>query len=74
MSEWRNIYQRLVQLEKVWSVHEQPEINRELFRTSVLLKRSDAEVEREFAYFGVKAPPAAQKREARALSSALAGC
>ena len=71
MSEWRTIYQRFVQLEKEWSVHEQPEVNNQLFHSAVLSKRSDAEVEREFASFGVINAPAAQMREAHALRSAL---
>ena len=71
MSEWRNIYQRLVQLEKKWSVHNDSRVNAQLFRTAVLSKRSDAEIEREFALFAVTSPPAEQVREARALRSAL---
>lgn len=71
MSEWRTIYQRFVRLEKEWSVHEHPGVNDQLFHTAVLSKRSDAEVEREFASFGVMNPPVAQMREAHALRSAL---
>ena len=71
MSEWRSIYQRFVRLEKEWSVHEHPEVNEQLFHTAVLSKRSDAEVEREFASFGLMNPPAVQMREAHALRSAL---
>jgi hypothetical protein len=71
MSEWRTIYQRFVRLEKEWSVHEHPGVNDQLFRTAVLSKRSDAQIEREFASFGLLNPPAAQMREALALRSAL---
>lgn len=71
MSEWRTIYQRFVRLEKEWSVHEHPGVNRQLFRTAVLSTRSDAEVEREFTSFGVGSPASAHVREARALRSAL---
>ena len=71
MSEWRNIYQRYVQLEKEWSVHEHAGVNEQLFHTAVTPGRTDAEVEREFAYFGVKDPSAAQVREARTLRRTL---
>ena len=71
MSEWRSIYQRFVRLEKEWSVHEHPGVNEQLFHTAVLSKRSDAEVEREFAEFGLINPPAVQVWEAHALRSAL---
>ena len=71
MSEWRTIYRRFVRLEKEWSVHEHPGVNEQLFHTAVLSKRSDAEVEREFASFGLMNPPAAQMREAHALRAAL---
>lgn len=71
MSEWRTIYQRFVQLKKEWSVHEHPGVNDQLFHTAVLSKRSDAQVEREFASFGLINPPAVQMRQAHALRSAL---
>ena len=67
----RTIYQRVVQLQKDWSVHDDPRVNEELFRAAVLSQRSDAEVEREFASFGLAIPRTDQVQEAHALRSAL---
>ncbi|MGB5761567.1 MAG: FRG domain-containing protein [Sedimenticolaceae bacterium] len=53
MSKWESIYRRFVALERRWSVHEHSGVNRQLFHSAVLSSRSDADVEREFASFGV---------------------
>ncbi len=71
MSKWREVYRRFVRLEREWAVHEHPGVNRQLFRSVVLTARSDREVQREFASFGVANPDRALWNEARELRELL---
>src|SRR5262245_58309763 len=56
-SEWEPLYRRLTRLRREWAVHEHAGVDRQLFQAAVLARRSDADVEREFASFGVPLPP-----------------
>jgi hypothetical protein len=71
MSEWRAVHRRLVRLEKNWAVHDHPGVNRQLFRSAVLSRRPDQEIEREFRSFGIAEPPGPEWREARDLCAQL---
>jgi hypothetical protein len=56
VSDWQDLYRRFGRLSREWVVHEHPGVDRQLFRAAVLSPRSDADVERELASFGVPLP------------------
>jgi hypothetical protein len=71
-TDWRAIYQRYVQLERIWHVDEASEpIARQFFRRIVHGHQSESAILREFRSFRLEPPPPDLLREAFYLQSML---